>query len=129
MGINISSSVAGMRSALTSQSVRANNVSNVNSRGYKSKKPVQSDTGGSGPKISSVSANFSQGSIRLTNRPSDIALDGAGFFQVSGKGGEKLYTRSLSLQQDGSGRLRPAGPHTSRTNSLKNSSRPKVPST
>ncbi|MBF0433025.1 MAG: flagellar hook basal-body protein [Fibrobacteria bacterium] len=105
MSIDFSSSINGIRSAIHTNSVRANNVANVNSKGFKSSRSVQSDSAGSGPRVSAVSLDISQGPIRLTQNPTDIALEGKGFFQVETPNGDKRYTRSLKIQQSPDGKL------------------------
>lgn len=48
--------------------------------------------------------DFSQGSLKQTGAPLDVALDGAGFFEVATPGGVRL-TRHGSFSLDGNGQL------------------------
>ncbi|MBX3052705.1 MAG: flagellar hook-basal body protein [Caldilineaceae bacterium] len=48
--------------------------------------------------------DFSQGTLQITDRPLDIALEGEGFFRVQTDEGER-YTRDGSFHRDGLGRL------------------------
>lgn len=49
--------------------------------------------------------NESQGTVKFTGNPLDIALNGPGFFGVKGPGGETMYTRSGRFQIDAGGTL------------------------
>jgi flagellar basal-body rod protein FlgG len=50
-----------------------------------------------------VRTDFSQGTIRETGNPLDLALEGEGFFVIEGPGGETVYTRqgTFSINADG----------------------------
>jgi len=105
MGMNLSSSVNGIQSALTKNNVRSNNIANVNSKGYKSRRAVQSDSGTGGPEVKSVIVDVSQGNLKKTRIDLDISIEGEGYFAVESKGGKPLYTRSLSLQINSNGQI------------------------
>ncbi len=49
--------------------------------------------------------NFSQGDLRRTKDPLNVALDGAGFIPVTNKKGEILYTRDGTFTQDKEGTI------------------------
>ena len=49
---------------------------------------------GLGTKVAAITPNFGQGAIELSASPSDLAIQGNGFFIVNGPSGEQLYTRS-----------------------------------
>lgn len=110
---------SGMVSQQTNVDVIANNLSNVNTVGYKKEtaqfksllyqtiqskttsangetKPVGAQVG-LGVRNSAITASFEQGSIQTTDLNTDFAIDGAGFFQVMNENGETLYTRSGSF--------------------------------
>ena len=97
--------------------VLANNLANINTPGFKQDKlifrvPVESEkegashTGhlqGSAPPIpSGARTDFSQGILRHTDNPLDLALDGTGFFCIQTPGGTH-YTRngSFTINEDG----------------------------
>jgi flagellar basal-body rod protein FlgF len=104
--------------------VLSNNLTNVDTTGYKSDSLISStfkdmiiskldDTNivsttsivgalGTGTHIESVSTSFEQGSVEETGRSCDFALEGDGFFVVSTPDGER-YTRngSFTLTSDG----------------------------
>lgn len=108
--------------------VISNNIANVNTIGYKSSRATFADqfsqsfsigsspnviTGGGigginpmqiglGVRVASVETDFSQGSIKATSRPTDLALQGKGFFVVE-RNGQEFFTRagSFSFDRDG----------------------------
>ncbi|MGB6059868.1 MAG: flagellar hook protein FlgE [Microthrixaceae bacterium] len=120
------SAVSGLRNHQTMMDVVGNNIANVNTAGYKSSTTVFQDvlsqtlrgsgratstTGGTNPaqiglgsKVAGITTNFSQGSLQLTGRATDFAIQGDGFFVVN-QGGRQLYTRSGSFSPDALGRL------------------------
>src|SRR5439155_3637413 len=59
---------------------------------------------GLGAQVSSVRANFGQGSLKTTNNPLDVAIQGAGFLVVNNPQGE-FFTRAGNLQLDANGNL------------------------
>jgi len=98
--------------------VLANNLSNINTDGYKedklifripkeegarSEKPgVMSSLYSSPPVPSGITIDFSQGDLKQTDHPLDLALSGDGFFCIDAPDGTR-YTRkgSFTLDQDG----------------------------
>ena len=110
---------SGMVSQQTNVDVIANNLSNVNTIGYKKEsaqfksllyqtvqakttsangetKPVGAQVG-LGVRNSSITTNFVQGTITSTGLDTDFAIDGKGFFQAVTENGETLYTRNGSF--------------------------------
>jgi flagellar hook protein FlgE len=118
--------ISGLRNHQTMMDVVGNNISNVNTTGFKSSQAVFSEvlsqtirgagaatgtTGGSNPaqiglgsRVSAVTSSFSQGALQVTSRSTDFAIQGDGFFVVD-QGGERLYTRAGSFSVDALGRL------------------------
>ncbi|MBX7154019.1 MAG: flagellar hook protein FlgE [Bacteriodetes bacterium] len=110
--------------------VISNNIANVNTTGYKSSEasfaeqfsqslalgvaPSNISAGGNGGmnpiqiglgvKLGAVRTDFTQGSIRTTNRALDLGLSGDGFFALE-QNGQDLYTRSGAFSLDRSGNL------------------------
>lgn len=100
------SSVSGLDSTSTAISVVGDNIANVNTTGFKSRRTEFSDvlgqsisTGGgfsqigAGSKVSDIRAAFTQGTFETTNRGNDVAIEGRGFFIVDGVQG-RAYTRA-----------------------------------
>jgi flagellar hook protein FlgE len=97
-------------------SVIGNNIANVNTVGFKGSRTEFADLlsaqggGGSagkiglGTRIGNISASFTQGNIESTGRPTDLAIEGNGFFVVS-SGDGNLYTRAGNFRLDNEGRL------------------------
>jgi flagellar basal-body rod protein FlgF len=96
--------------------VIANNVANVDTAGFKVESlMVQTDqeqlpSGGAAPATvnfvldAGVARDFSQGSLKQTGAPLDVAIQGDGFFRISTPNGER-YTRDGRFSMDGQGRL------------------------
>jgi flagellar basal-body rod protein FlgG len=106
----------------------AHNLANVNTTGFKkgrvefedlvyqqilapgtptsqeAESPVGLDAG-LGSRVVATARNFSTGNLRNTNGPLDLAIEGAGFFQVSLPGGETGFTRAGTLHQNADGQV------------------------
>ncbi|MEM9702357.1 MAG: flagellar hook-basal body complex protein [Planctomycetota bacterium] len=116
----------GMRLNETSIDVLGNNVANAGTRGFKSSEalfttqlvrtlssgdgPTDSNGGtnprqiGLGGAISTIRKDFSQGSVTTTNSPTDMAIEGAGFFIIE-NGLGRSYTRDGSFTLNPEGKL------------------------
>lgn len=97
----------------------SNNIANVNSVGYKKTrvefkdllyetmekgmvkdgkgKPVNLQVG-HGVKVAATTKFFTAGNLDSTANPYDLAIDGPGFFKISGPNGEEMYTRDGSFK-------------------------------
>ncbi|AXN30758.1 flagellar hook-basal body protein [Vibrio coralliilyticus] len=95
----------------------SNNVSNINTPGFKASTPVfnnlvsPSNHGevhqpefGSGVEISGSIHRFTDGEYKFTGSPLDLAIQGNGLLEVELENGETAYTRisSLKKREDGS---------------------------
>ena len=118
--------VSGLRSHQTMMDVVGNNVANVNTAGFKSSRTtfqdalnqvirgsssLSDDRAGTNPmqiglgsQVASVDAVFGQGSVQLTGRNTDLAIQGEGFFIVE-LGGQTMYSRAGAFGLDASGAL------------------------
>lgn len=107
--------VAGLRNHQVRMNVIGNNISNINTVGFKSGRSVfqealvqtlrgagrpSSVSGGSNPiqlglgmNVASIDNLFTQGGLELTGQISDLAIQGNGFFVLS-DGSQKFYTRA-----------------------------------
>jgi len=118
------SGVSGLKNHQTRMDVIGNNISNVNTYGYKTSRVTFQDMlsqtiagaakpeetkGGVNPKqvglgmtIASIDKLFTQGSLQTTGNQTDLAISGDGFF-ITAKGDRKYYTRAgnFSLDKDG----------------------------
>ena len=112
----LSTARSGLIATGASLSVIGNNIANVNTVGFKGSRTEFADLlsaqggGGSaariglGTRIGRVSAAFTQGSIESTGRPTDLAVEGNGFFVVR-NGDGFFYTRAGNFRLDADGRL------------------------
>ncbi len=106
----------------------ANNLANVNTTGFKKSRvefedlvyqqitapgsatstegvaPVGLESG-LGARAVATARNFSSGNLRATASPLDLAIEGAGFFQVALPGGLTGYTRAGALHLSGEGQI------------------------
>ena len=120
------SAISGLRSHQSMMDVVSNNISNVNTSGFKSSSTVFEDvlnqsvrgagqatatTGGTNPssiglgvKVGAINTNFTQGSLQRTGRATDFAIQGDGFFVAQNPDGRE-YTRAGSFNVDALGRI------------------------
>lgn len=80
----------------------ANNLSNYSTNGYKNVRFEQM-MNEDGYLTGSVRTDYSEGSIKLTGNPYDVAIKGPGFIPVVSETGDVAYTRdgSFKLGKDG----------------------------
>lgn len=118
----------GLDAQQTSLDVIANNLANTSTNGFKRARPVFEDllyqtlrqpgaqssqstqipSGlqlGTGVRPVSTARIHTQGSLQQTNNDLDVAISGAGFFQVLLPDGTTAYTRDGSFQRDNQGQI------------------------
>jgi flagellar basal-body rod protein FlgF len=105
---------SGMRSRMESLELLANNIANASTGGYKADREFYSlymsseaaDAGSTStmPVVQTQWTDYSQGELRVTDNPLDVALTGKGFLAVNGPTGA-LYTRNGSLRLASDGKL------------------------
>ncbi len=102
----LGTALSGLTSSRLRALTHANNIANVNTPGYKAQR-ADSATGprGDSVRVSAIGRNYSNGSLRPTGNPTDVAIDGPGFLQVQDGDGNTFYTRSGALQLDDGGNL------------------------
>lgn len=125
----LSIAATGMAAQQTNVEVIAHNIANVNTTGFKKARAEFADLlyqseravgapnrGGQEAVPEGVSIGLGvrpvavrnvhlQGAMVRTNNPLDLALNGRGWFQVSGNEGETFYTRAGSFNRNGTGQL------------------------
>lgn len=107
----------------TEMDVIGDNIANANTDGYKASdanfsssfeqvtdaatanKPVGLAVG-LGVNVQSTTTNFNQGVFQTTNVPTDMGINGNGWFTVQTVGGSNLLTRDGDFVEDSSGYLR-----------------------
>jgi|ERR1039458_3525248 flagellar basal body rod protein FlgG len=105
---------SGLRARMESLDLLANNVANASTSGYKADREFYSlyvapeaqdaDPPSTMPLIERPWIDLSQGTLRATGNPLDVALSGKGFFSVDGPAGT-LYTRNGNFRLDSAGKL------------------------
>lgn len=120
------------RTGLEAQQMRmtvvAQNLSNVNTTGYKRQRAMFEDllyqnvvqsggltsqqtsapTGlniGTGVRVVATDRQFSQGNLITTNNPFDLSIQGRGFFEILMPDGQQAYTRDGTFQLNAEGQL------------------------
>lgn len=113
---------SGMRSRIESLDLLANNISNASTAGYKSDREfyglytsAEADTQATLPNIEHNWTDFSQGMVKDTGNPLDVALSGRGFLTADSPAGP-LYTRNGSLRLSKTGVLETAEGYALRAN-------------
>lgn len=110
----IYSSLSAMRSAMSRQTMTANNLANVNTAGFRSEMGSSSALWLKGDGFESrvsnsgevTSADMSEGTVSETGRTLDVALQGKDtLLAVQGREGDEAYTRRGDLQLSDSGLL------------------------
>lgn len=120
------SGVSGLNAHQVAMDVESNNIANVNTTGFKYSRTnfqdllsqtvkastaPQGNLGGKnslqvglGTSVSSVETMYEQGSIQNTDKSTDMAISGEGFFVVSSDGGKTYsYTRAGDFTFDSNG--------------------------
>jgi flagellar hook protein FlgE len=105
---SFSSALSGLNSASTDLSVISNDLANLNTVAYKSSDANFQDLFyqqigssadgnpqqvGSGVTVGSITSDFTEGTISATGVPTDVAINGQGFFVVNNNG-EQEFTRA-----------------------------------
>lgn len=112
----LTTALTGMTAAESQIDVAGNNLANSQTVGFKSSRAtfatqfLQTQSLGSAPtdtsggtnprqvglgvRVAEITPDFTQGTIQGTSSPSDLAIQGEGFFMVEGAQGERLYTRN-----------------------------------
>ena len=106
--------LSGLNGAARNLDVIGNNIANVTTVGFKTSRAEFADVYASslygmggvqvgiGTQITNINQQFTQGVISITNNPLDVAVNGDGFFRLSGSGGIS-YSRNgqFHLDKDG----------------------------
>ncbi len=111
----LSTALTGLNAAESSIDVSGNNLANASTIGFKASTPIfatqfsqtlsqgsgpQGDSGGTNPtqeglgvQVAAITPDFSQGTLQTGGSPSDLAIQGDGFFILQGDTGGQVYTR------------------------------------
>ena len=109
--------MVGLNVNSTSMTVLGDNIANVNTTAFKSNRSsfanilasslagsVSSDVG-RGVQFQGTTPMWTQGTIENTNNPTDMAINGSGFFVLQDGGGANFYTRAGEFYFDRDGNL------------------------
>ncbi|MEE8574561.1 MAG: flagellar hook basal-body protein, partial [Thermodesulfobacteriota bacterium] len=110
---------SGLKAHMAEMSVVGNNLSNMNTIGYKTSRASFADllgqslnnagTGisqvGLGVKLSDIATLFTQGALESTVSGTDLAVEGDGLFFVRDVAGNAFYTRDGEFSFDKEGKL------------------------
>ncbi|SHF21812.1 flagellar basal-body rod protein FlgG [Schwartzia succinivorans] len=122
------SAASGMKTQQDNMDVVAHNLANVNTYGakkvraefhdllYQTLRPAGGNSGpdsqyptglqiGLGDRLAATQRIFTQGNLQATGNPTDIAIEGEGFFRVEMPDGTVAYTRDGSFKLDSNRRL------------------------
>jgi flagellar hook protein FlgE len=109
--------MVGLNVNSTSMTVLGDNIANVNTTAFKSNRSsfanilasslagsVSSDVG-RGVQFQGTTPMWTQGTIENTNNPTDMAINGSGFFVLEDSGGANFYSRAGEFHFDRDGNL------------------------
>jgi flagellar basal-body rod protein FlgG len=110
------SAAAGMQAQQQRMDSVANDLANANTNGYKKSRVAFRDLlyvrdasgnvqSGAGAAATTIGRGFTQGALRETGNPLDLAIQDGGFLQVRRADGTTALTRDGSLRLDARGRL------------------------
>ena len=118
---SLNTATSGIRSHSEALSVVGDNIANVNTVGYKRSRANFQDMlgrsiagssalpqAGAGARVGSIQQMWAQGALMTTESPTDLALNGSGFFVVKGNSGGvegNFYTRAGQYNRDQEGYL------------------------
>lgn len=104
--------LSGLNASSRSLDVIGNNIANANTTGFKSGRAEFGDvfassigasgagTIGIGVEVATVSQQFTQGNIAITNNDLDVAINGSGFFTLQLQDGSRAYSRAGEFKLD-----------------------------
>jgi len=112
----LSTALTGLNAAETTIDVVGNNLANSNTVGFKASEAnfatqflqtmslgsaPTDNSGGTNPRqiglgtlVAEITPNFNQGTIQVTSSPTDLAIQGDGFFVLAGDSGARSFTRN-----------------------------------
>src|SRR5207249_12334438 len=123
----LTTALTGMQAAETQVDIVGNNLANSQTVGFKASEAafatqfLQTQSLGSGPtatdggtnprqtglgtRVAGLTPDFTQGTIEISSSPSDLAIQGDGFFMVQSSEGERLYTRNGQFKTNANNEL------------------------
>ncbi len=118
MNCSFYNGICGVKSASFMMDVQANNISNVNTYGFRGSTPEVStlfstifsgisptSDKGLGSQAQATALNLKQGALQHTDSTFDLAIEGTGWFGIKGQNNATSYTRAGSFFIDANGSL------------------------
>lgn len=122
------SAISGLKNHQVKMDVIGNNIANVNTTGFKrsrvtfstmlsqtlkgASEPIPGTVGGTNPiqvglgvTLGSIDQIMTQGSVQSTGNPTDMMIQGPGFFLLTTDGTDTVYSRSGAFSLDALGNL------------------------
>jgi flagellar basal-body rod protein FlgG len=112
------SAAAGMSAQQEQLNAISNDLANLSTSGYKSERVAFSDllyspvniagtvsTDGAGASAKVIGRSVTQGAITETGDPMNLAIEGAGYFEITRANGQKALTRDGTFGVDASGTI------------------------
>ena len=109
----IYTAMSGAEHTLLAQQIRANNLANINTTGFRAdfERVSAAAIDGAGyqsrvmAREEQAGSNFTPGPLMQTGRKLDLAIRGEGFFTVQTADGQEAYTRAGNFTVDNEGKL------------------------
>jgi len=115
MGMGFETCVSGLNGCAKALEVTSNNIANSNTVGFKTAEAHFADVfasarsagmaspqgPGLGTSVPVIKQSFVQGTLRQTDHPLDMAINGNGFFRLANEQGTVTYTRNGQFQLEG----------------------------
>lgn len=124
---SLSTALTGLNAAETQIDVLGNNLANSQTVGFKASDVVfanqflqtlslgaapTADNGGTNPRqtglgvqVAAITPKYTQGTLQISSTPSDLAIQGDGFFMVQGTNDERLFTRNGNFKLNSANEL------------------------
>lgn len=124
---SLSTALTGLNAAETQIDVLGNNLANSQTVGFKASDVVfanqflqtlslgaapTADNGGTNPRqtglgvqVAAITPKYTQGTLQISSNPSDLAIQGDGFFMVQSNNNEKLFTRNGNFKLNSANEL------------------------
>ena len=103
--MSIGFSLSGIQAGLQRQATIANNIANLLTAGFRSRRAQQTTLAGGGTQLGATTLQLGAGGIMTTGDPLSGAGMGEGFLVLRDAGGGQAFTRAGNLQLNADGRL------------------------
>lgn len=101
----LGASLSGLNAYAKQIETSSNNLANISTSGYKSRRADQQPLEQGGVNIASVTISKEAGGLLQTGNPLDISILGQGFFNLASPGGKTGFSRNGSFSMNAQGQL------------------------